>query len=66
MTSPEKFPRKAARIRAKTSLVKVSAAANCAINTTRCYELDPLSVQHDKRAALDAVYDGFSKAEIAA
>ena len=57
---------KARRMKARVSLVKVSAAANCAINTTRCYELDPTSVQPDKRAALDEVYARFPSVEVAA
>ena len=56
---------KCRRMMAKASLVKVSAAANCAINTTRCYELDPNSVHPAKRAALDAVYERFPN-EVAA
>ena len=59
MDFTEKFPRKAARLRAKVSLVKASAAAGCAINTAQRYEVAPDTVRLDKRAALDAVYDAF-------
>jgi len=62
MDFSEKYPRRAARLRAKVSLVRVSAAAGCAINTASRYEVAPDSVQADKRAALDAVYDKFKAA----
>jgi hypothetical protein len=66
MDSAEKYPRKAARMRKGVSLVKVSAAAGCAINTASRYEVAPDTVRGDKRAALDAVYDAFQKSGFAA
>jgi hypothetical protein len=62
----EKYPRRAARLRAGVSLVKVAAAANCALNTVQRYEVAPDSVQTAKRAALDTVYDRFEKPGLSA
>jgi hypothetical protein len=62
----EKYPQKAARMRKGVSLVQVSAAAGCAINTASRYEVAPDTVRGDKRAALDAVYAGFQKSGVAA
>jgi len=66
MDFAEKYPRKAARMSEGVSLVVVSARAGCAINTASRYEVAPDTVRADKRAALDAVYDRFQKAGVAA